>query len=184
MRVITGSARGRRLKAPPGVQVRPTSAMVKEAVFSAVQFQVEGARVLDLFAGSGQMGIEALSRGARGCVLVDNARDSIAAIRENLAHTGPWEGAQVVQMDALGFLAGYRGEAFDLAFLDPPYGGVALEPVLHRLAERMAAGGVVFCEAQRSAALPRQAGALALAKIYQYGKSQIARYRMPERDEQ
>ena len=84
MRVITGSARGRKLKAPQGMDVRPTTDSVKEAIFNIIQFDVEGRRVLDLFAGTGQMGIEALSRGARECVFVDSSRQSLNIVKENL----------------------------------------------------------------------------------------------------
>lgn len=183
MRVITGTARGRKLATPHGERVRPTSAMVKEAVFSAVQFQVEGARVLDLFAGSGQMGIEALSRGARSCVLVDSARESIAAVRANLEHTGPWPGAQVYQADALGFLRGYRGELFDIAFLDPPYAAGLLAAALDELAGRMAPGSQAFCEAPADVSFPQEAGELILKKVYKYGKTRVARYEKPHRED-
>jgi len=87
MRVVTGSAKGRKLCAPPGLKTRPTPAIVKESVFSAIQFEVEGAAVLDLFAGSGQMGIEALSRGARSCVFIENARDVLKVTEKNVEST-------------------------------------------------------------------------------------------------
>ena len=85
MRVITGSARGMALKAPKGMDTRPTMDQVKEGIFSAIQFEVEGRRVLDLFAGSGQMGIEALSRGAKSAVFVDSRDDACKVVRENLS---------------------------------------------------------------------------------------------------
>ena len=84
MRVITGSARGRKLSEPNGMDIRPTSDQVKEAIFNIVQFDIEGRRVLDLFAGTGQLGIEALSRGAASCTFVDESRTAIALVRENL----------------------------------------------------------------------------------------------------
>ena len=87
MRVITGSAKGRRLKTLPGLEVRPTIEGVKEAIFSIVQFEIEGAIVLDMFAGSGQLGIEALSRGAKKVYFVDNSAESVKVIRDNLKHT-------------------------------------------------------------------------------------------------
>ena len=108
MRVITGTARGRKLKTLEGMDVRPTTDMVKEAVFSIVQFQVPCASVLDVFAGSGQMGIEALSRGAARAVFVDNSRASQAVIRENLAATGLAKQARVIADDAVSFLAHRR----------------------------------------------------------------------------
>lgn len=180
MRVITGSARGRRLQAPAGQSVRPTAAIVKEAVFSVIQFEVEGSRVLDLFAGSGQMGIEALSRGARGCVFVDSARDSIGVIRQNLALTGLEKSAKVVSADALSFLRGYRGEPIDIAFMDPPYAAGLIKAALGELAPHMSDSGIVLCEAGEDAVFPEAAGGMALKKIYRYGKTRVAAYRMPE----
>ncbi|MFQ9846181.1 MAG: RsmD family RNA methyltransferase [[Clostridium] leptum] len=105
MRVITGSARGRRLQTLEGQEVRPTPERIKEAVFSIIQFEIEGRRFLDLFAGSGQMGIEALSRGAREAVFVDSRKDSVQIIRENLEKTGLSRQGRVVNMDSLAFLS-------------------------------------------------------------------------------
>ncbi|MBE6829998.1 MAG: 16S rRNA (guanine(966)-N(2))-methyltransferase RsmD, partial [Ruminococcaceae bacterium] len=119
MRVITGSARGSRLTTLEGESVRPTPERVKEALFSVIQFQIEGRRVLDLFAGSGQLGIEALSRGAKQTVFVDASRNSIAVVEKNLEHTGLAENAVIKTMDFAAFLLQNR-EHFDLAFLDPP----------------------------------------------------------------
>ena len=126
MRVITGSARGMALKAPKGMDTRPTMDQVKEGIFSAIQFEVEGRRVLDLFAGSGQMGIEALSRGAKSAVFVDMREDACKVVRENLAKTRLEQNARVVRADYLSYLASAR-ETFDLIFLDPPYAEVFLE---------------------------------------------------------
>jgi 16S rRNA G966 N2-methylase RsmD len=120
MRVITGTARGRRLIAPQGTDTRPTSDRVKEAIFSIIQFEIEQADVLDLFAGSGQLGIEALSRGARTAVFVDSAREAQEAIRANLAATGLAERARIVAGDAAAYLTGTQ-EKFDILLLDPPY---------------------------------------------------------------
>lgn len=182
MRVITGSARGRRLIAPPGQEVRPTSAMVKEAIFSIIQFEVEGARVLDLFAGSGQMGIEALSRGARSCVLVDSAQSSLAAIKRNLEAAGLTKSAKVIGADGVGFCQGYAGEPFDIAFLDPPYAAGLLERTLSALSPWIREGGIVFWEADRQEAFPRQIEALHCKKVYRYGKTAVARYHKPQDD--
>ena len=120
MRVITGTARSKKLVTPKGLDVRPTTDMVKEAVFSAVQFEIEGATVLDLFAGSGQIGIEALSRGANSAVFLDKSRDSIAAVKENLKNTELMDKATVLQMDSLAFLQSTQ-QKFDFIFIDPPY---------------------------------------------------------------
>ena len=104
MRVITGSARGRRLKELEGLETRPTTGKVKEAVFSALQFEIEGRRVLDLFAGTGQMGVECLSRGAAAAVFVDRRADAVKTVRENLRLTGLQDRGRVAAGDALQFL--------------------------------------------------------------------------------
>ena len=116
MRVITGKARGRRLREPKGMDIRPTTDMVKEAVFNILQFELEGARVLDLFAGTGQLGIEALSRGAAEAVFVDGSSAAVKIVRENLKLCG-FE-ARVLQGDAIGYLPSLG--RFDVVFLDPP----------------------------------------------------------------
>ena len=177
MRVITGSARGRKLVAPAGQDVRPTSALVKEAIFSAIQFEIEGARVLDLFAGSGQLGIEALSRGARECVFVENAKESLAVLRSNLASTGPWGGARVVASDALNFLRGYSGQAFDIVLLDPPYASGIIVECLRLIAGQMSERGVIICETDERTQPPGEVGAFTLKKQYRYGKTYVYHYR-------
>ena len=179
MRVITGKARGRKLIAPEGLQTRPTSDMTKEAMFSIVQFEVEGAQVLDLFAGSGQLGIEALSRGARSAVFVDSSREAQAVILQNLKKTELAENARVIQTEALSYLASCR-EQFDLVFLDPPYGQGILEQVLPAVAEKTRPGGVILCETERHETLPDSAGAFTRKKEYFYGKAKVTTYRMPE----
>ena len=138
MRVITGTARGMRLKELPGLETRPTTDKVKESVFNIVQFDVEGRRVLDLFGGTGQMGIEALSRGAASCTFVDVRKEAAAVIRANLARTKLEEQGKVVQGDYLAFLTGCR-EKFDLVFLDPPYALDASE--VSRLVGLLASSG-------------------------------------------
>ena len=147
MRVITGTARGMTLKAPKGMDTRPTMDQVKEGIFSAIQFEVGGRRALDLFAGSGQLGIEALSRGAREAVFVDARRDACQVVRENLSKTRLAERAQVVQMDYLSYLGAGRGR-FDLMFLDPPYAEVFLENALKRISEIdiLTDSGIIICE--------------------------------------
>ena len=119
MRVITGTARGRKLIAPEGLDVRPTKDSVKEAIFSAIQFETEGSVVLDLFSGSGQLGIEAVSRGAKKAYLVDSSQNSIKFIKQNVAHVGFESQCEIVNMPNSAFLR-TTGEKFDIALLDPP----------------------------------------------------------------
>ena len=122
MRVVSGAARGRRLVAPAGTEVRPTGDRVREAVFNALGSLdvLHDARVVDLFAGSGALGIEALSRGAEHVTFVDSSRASLDAVRRNLAACGVEDRATVVRAEALGWLRS-QAEEFDLALLDPPY---------------------------------------------------------------
>ncbi len=131
MRVVGGYLGGRRLLTVPGKETRPTSDRVKEALFGMLGERVEGARVLDLFAGTGALGIEALSRGAREATFVEADPAAVAAIRANLAATG-LAGGTVVVADALRFLRDAGGH-FDLAFVDPPYSFAAWADVLERL---------------------------------------------------
>lgn len=176
MRVITGTARGRKLFTLEGDDVRPTTDMVKEAIFSIIQFEIEGRRVLDLFAGSGQLGIEALSRGAHNATFVDNSRKSVEVVRKNLEHTGFTKSAVVLNTDSLAFLR-TRGEKYDIAFLDPPYGTGLLQKALELVPSVMSDAGIVICEAPRDDVLPETAGDMKLAKRYRYGKTYVYTYR-------
>jgi len=177
MRVITGTARGRRLKDLPGLDTRPTTDKVKESIFNIVQFDVEGRAVLDLFAGTGQLGIEALSRGAEKCVFVDSSRTAAAVVRENLEHTGFEKQGRVVQGDALSFLTSCR-EKFGLAFLDPPYASDLLEKALNRMAEIdiMAENGIIVCESAADKLLPQLPAPYRMGREYRYGKIKLTLY--------
>lgn len=179
MRVITGTARGRKLQEPSGMDIRPTADVVKEAVFNIIQFDIEGRRVLDLFAGTGQLGIEALSRGARGAVFVDNARAAVEAIGQNLAFTGLGQNARVMPVEAMAFLRSYR-EVFDIALLDPPYQKGLIEEALPLLAEKVSPGGIIICETERGETLPAAAGDFTRKKEYRYGKAKVTTYRREE----
>ena len=182
MRVITGTARGRKLKTLPTMDVRPTTDQVKEAIFSTIQFEVEGSLFLDLFAGSGQMGIEALSRGARFCIFVDSSRQAQDVVRDNLATTGFAKQARLAAMDSLGFLT-TATEKFDIAFLDPPYNQGLIPKALPLLAPKMTPGGVILCEHQKGEELPETAGEFKIYRTYRYGKVMVTAYRRPT-DEQ
>ena len=174
MRVITGSARGRRLKTPENYDIRPTTDNVKEAVFNIIQFDVEGRRVLDLFAGTGQLGIEALSRGAAEAVFVDRDREAVKIVKENLKTCSLQ--AVVRQEDALGALR--REEKFDLIFVDPPYDAGLYGPVLETIksVDKLTDGGIIICEARRDEPLPNLEEPYGKRKEYRYGKVKIAVY--------
>ncbi len=176
MRVITGSARGRALETLPGNDVRPTTDRVKEAVFSIIQFELEGRNVLDLFAGSGQLGIEALSRGAEKATFVDADSDAIKVVRKNLVATKLDKQAVVLQTDSVTFAASHTGD-FDVVFLDPPYGKGLLQKVVPLIAQRVRTGGVIVCESPSDEILPSEAGNFRIFKDYRYGKTKITVYR-------
>ncbi len=177
MRVITGTARGRKLKDLPGMDTRPTTDKVKESIFNIVQFDVEGRRVLDLFGGTGQLGIEALSRGAASCVFVDQSREAVRVIRENVKTTGFENQSRVVQGDAAAFLGACR-ERFGLAFLDPPYASDLLDRALKQMADIdiMTENGIIICESAIEKALPQLPAPYEMGREYRYGKIKLTLY--------
>lgn len=180
MKVITGSARGRMLKTVEGLDVRPTTQKVKEAIFSAVQFNLPGSMVLDLFCGSGQMGIEALSRDASFAVFVDSDKRSQEVTKANLQLTGLFSNARVVAMDYKAFLSTTK-DVFDVVFLDPPYSKIAVGDVLCEVVPHMSESGVIICEYDRDGApMPETVGDFVLAKRYNYGRICVAKYQRGE----
>ena len=177
MRVITGTARGRKLKELQGMETRPTTDKVKESLFNIVQFDIEGRRVLDLFAGTGQLGIESLSRGAAPCTFVDLRREAAALVRDNLAQCALTDRAQVVQGDYLAYLT-RCGEKFDLVFLDPPYGSGLLEKAVETIAaiDILSENGIMVCESGLEEALPELEAPYRKGKDYRYGKIKLTVY--------
>lgn len=174
MRVITGTARGRRLKTPDNYDIRPTTDNVKESVFNIIQFDIEGRQVLDLFAGTGQLGIECLSRGAAGAVFVDRDRDAVRIVKDNLKTCGMK--ATVLQEDSISFL-NHCGK-FDVIFIDPPYDSDLYESALKiiNLVDILSEGGIIICEARREKVLPEMTGPYRKRKEYDYGKVKICIY--------
>lgn len=141
LRVVAGAAKGRRLRAVPGRETRPTADVVRKAVFDVLGAQVGGARALDLFAGSGALGIEALSRGAAEAVFVETSRDACSVILANLEATGLRGRATIRRADALRWLGRRASTPFDLVFVDPPYGRGL--PFVARILGKVAMGGWV-----------------------------------------
>lgn len=178
MRVITGKARGVNLKTPEGLATRPTADRVKEALFSVIHFDVPNARVLDLFGGTGQLGIEALSRGARSAVFVDAGEPACKLIRENLRRTKLEAQASVVRADYLDYLHRSK-EKFDIIFLDPPYAEVFLENSIKCITEIdiLQSGGIIVCERPLGKELPWEYPGFTRSKDYKYGKTLITLYR-------
>ena len=174
MRVITGSARGRKLKTPENYDIRPTTDNVKESVFNIIQFDIEGRRVLDLFAGTGQLGIECLSRGASSAVFVDQSREAVKIVKENLKACGL--SGTVVQADAMSFLR--TCGKFDIIFVDPPYDSDLYESVLNTVnsIDILSDGGIIICESRRERALPDMTAPYKKRKEYTYGKVKLCIY--------
>ena len=178
MRVITGKARGVQLKTPEGMLTRPTADRVKEALFSIINFDLPGAAVLDLFGGTGQLGIEALSRGAESAVFVDQREDACKIIRENLRRTKLESQGRVVRSDYLDYLRRCR-EKFNIILLDPPYAEVFLENALKCITEIdiLKSGGIIVAERPLEKELPFEFEGYTRSRDYKYGKTLLTIYR-------
>ncbi len=174
MRIITGTGRGYRIETLSGEKTRPTAERVKEGVFSSIQFEIEGRQVLDLFAGSGQMGLEALSRGAASCVFIDKDPDAIAVIRRNISGVAKraeniQKYSQVFGIDTLSYLANSE-DSFDIVFIDPPYLSNLHTAALEAVEPHMNAGGVIICESENDTELAENIGRFELFRVYSYGR--------------
>ena len=178
MRVITGKARGVQLKTPEGLLTRPTADKVKEALFSIINFELPGADVLDLFGGTGQLGIEALSRGADSAVFVDAREDACRLIRENLKRTKLESQAKVIRSDYMDYLKRCRGK-FSIIILDPPYAEEFLENSLKRITEIdiLQSNGIIITERPLGKELPWEFEGYSRSKDYKYGKTLLTIYR-------
>lgn len=175
MRVITGLARGRKLREPTGFSIRPTTDKIKEAIFNIVQFDIEGRRVLDLFAGTGQLGIEALSRGAAEAVFVDESQAAIKLVKQNLEQTG-LEGGKTVRATAEVFLKDCG--KFDLILLDPPFDSGHLSRVLAKiqLFDILSENGIIVVENKIETGIPDMEKPYERLREYRYGKVMITTY--------
>ena len=178
MRVITGKARGVVLKTPSGMTTRPTADRVKEALFSIIQFDVPTAKVLDLFGGTGQLGIEALSRDAKSAVFVDANREACALIRENLKRTKLESEARVVCSDYASYLRSCN-EMYDIIFLDPPYSETFLENSLKLISEIdiLESGGIIVTERPAGKELLCDFPGFARSKDYKYSSTILTIFR-------
>ncbi|MBC7185824.1 MAG: 16S rRNA (guanine(966)-N(2))-methyltransferase RsmD [Calditrichaeota bacterium] len=177
MRVVAGRLRGRRLRTIPGQAVRPTSDRVKTCIFDILGDRVSGAMVLDLFAGSGALGIEALSRGAARVVFVDSSRRVLMALEENLQALGLRDSAEVVCSDVHRYLRRWQGEQpFDLAFADPPYDFSGYEALLGALAERrlLHPKGMLVLEHRKGLHLLFPAEAFELVRTREFGTTAVS----------
>ncbi|MBE6940715.1 MAG: 16S rRNA (guanine(966)-N(2))-methyltransferase RsmD [Ruminococcaceae bacterium] len=178
MRVIAGKAKGVVLKTPDGMQTRPTADRVKEALFSILQFDLPGTRILDLFGGTGQLGIEAISRGAKSAVFVDAGDAACRLIKENLRRAKMEGEGRVIRADYLQFLSQCR-ENFDIIFLDPPYAEVFLENSIKKISEIdiLQSGGIIVAERPVEKPLNVQIEGFSRSKDYKYGRTLLTLYR-------
>lgn len=173
MRIITGSARGTKLETLEGEEItRPTTERVKEGIFSAIQFEIEGRRVLDLFAGSGQLGLEALSRGAESAVFTDSNDKAVAIIKQNALKTKLYPKTLIMCSGYKEYIKSAKGKVFDIVFIDPPYASEYLDDAVKRLAESglLAVGATVICESD-SEKIEFDESVYELKKVYRYGKT-------------
>lgn len=175
MRVISGSMRGKKLVSPPDERVRPTLDRVKENVFNMIAFNVPGADVLDLFSGSGALGIEALSRGAESAVFVDKSDESLYVTKENLRMTSFSDKAECVNSDFEDYLKSCD-KKFDLIFLDPPYAEGLLDKAISLIHGNnlLKDGGLIICESDGSPAFVPDEKLFSVSRIKKYGRVQIA----------
>jgi len=178
MRVVSGRARGVGLKTPEGLQTRPTADRVKEALFSIIQFDLPGARVLDLFGGTGQLGIEAISRGAKSAVFVDHSDKACRLIRENISRCKFEQEAMVVCADYLQYLS-FCNNTFDIILLDPPYAETFLENALKKISEIdiLQSGGIIVAERPLGKEFSEDFPGFVRSKDYKYGKTLLTLFR-------
>ena len=173
LKIITGTAKGRVLKTLEGEATRPTSERIKEAMFSSIQFDIESRRVLDLFAGCGQLGIEALSRGAESCTFIDSSRDAMEIVKANVAATGFSKMAKYLVSDWRNYIRKASGrDKFDLVFIDPPYALECCVDACRRLADAklISKGALVVCESGTEVIDPDSLPDFELTKSRAYGK--------------
>ena len=178
MRVISGTARGVKLRTPDGMQTRPTADRVKEAMFSILQFELPGAKILDLFAGTGQLGIEGLSRGAAAATFVDQREDACRLVRENLERTGLKNHGTVIRSDYCAYLRNCS-EKYSIIILDPPYAEEFLEKSLKMITEIdiLQSGGIIVSERPVEKGLDIQFENFVRSKDYKYGNTILTMFR-------
>ena len=179
MRIITGKAKGIKLETLKGENTRPTSERAKEAVFSFLQFDLEGREILDLFAGSGQMGLEAVSRGSKSATFVDKAKDAVAIINKNIEKTKLGDSCRVFCSDVSDYIRTVKGRRkFDIVFIDPPYALRAAAPTLSALidADILKDTAIIVCESEEANIFensPELAKKFDIVKVSKYGVANL-----------
>ena len=175
MRIITGKYRGKNLFVPEGLHTRPTTARIKESIFNIIQFDIEGRKVLDMFAGSGQMGLEALSRGAESCVFCDTDREALKVIGKNITLCKAEGETKVVTRDAVSYVSACPKNSFGLIFIDPPYKKGLAEKAIKAVAavDILQDGGIIICESEKNLSVDFLAPPYRVLKEYVYGITKI-----------
>ena len=177
MRIISGRARGHRLKTLDGLDTRPTADRVKESMFNMIACYVQDARILDLFAGTGNLGIEALSRGACYAVFIDNSGMATKVINDNLTHTKLIDKARVIKSDFNTYFAGIgaQDKKFDIIFMDPPYSKDIILPTLKQIFKQnlLKQGGIIVIESDKQDALPQVFQPYAIMRSKTYGRTVV-----------
>jgi 16S rRNA (guanine966-N2)-methyltransferase len=185
MRITGGQAKGRRLAPLKGMRIRPTSDKVREAIFDIIGHDLTDVTALDLFAGSGSLGIEALSRGALWTLFIDNSPRSVNLIRENLRLCGYETSGCILKRDLsrdLPWKTLLKGKRFDLIFVDPPYGRALIPPLLRQLSDKafLASPSIVVAESSKADELPAMVGPLEMMDIRTYGETKVNIYQYEE----
>ena len=175
MRIITGKAKGIKLKTLEGDHTRPTAERVKEAIFSVLQFDIEGRNVLDLFSGSGQLALEALSRGAAQAVMLDNSPEAIKTIKANAQNTKLNDQCRIYNINALDFIKRNSDIKFDIIFLDPPYNSNYYDSVLEELSRSsmLKPTTVIVCESDREVTTTKITEKYNVTKEARYGRIMV-----------
>lgn len=179
MRIVAGSARGRKLITPEGIDIRPTTDKVKEAMFSIIQFDLQNKSILDLFAGTGQLGLEAISRGAKSVCFVDSSKKALELVKKNISLTGFSDSVRVFHGDSFSFLKNSK-EKFDIIILDPPYENGMCDKAAGLLPDVLNKNAIIICETRPDELLPENIGELKIAKEYKYSAIKLTVYREVE----
>lgn len=181
MRIITGIAKGRKIKAPEGLSTRPTADRVKESLFNIISKRIFEARVLDLFAGTGNLGLEAISRGAKMCTFVDSSKSSFKILKENIETLNFQNKCEAYNSDAFSALKqfGKRDIKFDLVFLDPPYSKGLVEKAVEEIYNQnlLSDGGIIVSEYDQNDNIPERIGNIRIYRTEKYGRTKISFWR-------
>lgn len=187
MRIISGTGRGKRLKAPEGLNTRPTSDKVKESVFNIIQSYIMDSNVLDLFSGSGSLGIEALSRGASHCMFIEKNRDSYKIIKENIKSSGFEDRSELYLNDAYVALdlMGKKGKKYDVVFLDPPYSKEMVPLAIQKLYENdiVDKDGIIISEHDDKEVIPEKVSGFINTRTKKYGRTIICIWKMEDTEQ-